>query len=198
MKKKGKIMKLGIILGSILLICVLSIGIFPLGIQTVSATYLAESYHPYANNYENTWTISELGVAEMRLHFTKIEFGSHYDYIYILDKNDRQLTSYGSSGGFYDNYEDVWTEWYTGDTLKVKLKTNSQGTAFGFIVDKKETRGTVPTPEQTPSPIPITPTPASPAPTPIPSPTSPTPTPSPTRLPTLKTGEPYVCPSIRA
>ena len=138
MKKKGKIMKLCIILGSILLICTLLTGIFPLGIQTVSATYLAESYHPYANNYENTWTISELGVAEMRLHFTKIELGRR-DYVRILDKDKNALTSYGD---YYhdESLEDVWTEWFTGDTLKIKLETDGSGTAFGFIVDKVETR----------------------------------------------------------
>ena len=149
MKKKGKIMKLSIILGSILLICTLLIGIFPLGIQTVSATHLAESYHPYANNYEHTWTISEPGAAEIRIHFTKIELAS-YDYISIPDKDNQPLTSYGSGRGT-TTYEDKWTEWYTGDTLKVKLKTSNEGTAFGFIVDKIETRGTVPTSESTSS-----------------------------------------------
>ena len=32
------------------------------------------------------------------------------------------------------------SEWYTGDTLKVKLVTDSSGTANGFIIDKTETR----------------------------------------------------------
>jgi hypothetical protein len=87
MKRKGKIINMivGIFLGSILLICVLSIGIFPLGIQTVSASYLAESYHPYANNYKNTWTISESGVSEIRLHFTKREL-EYPDELKVLDK----------------------------------------------------------------------------------------------------------------
>lgn len=38
------------------------------------------------------------------------------------------------------NSQDFWTEWYTGDTLKVKLVTDSSGTANGFIIDKTETR----------------------------------------------------------
>ena len=57
---------------------------------TEETTYLVESYHPYANNYENTWTITEPGAGEIRVHFTKIEL-KKYDYIYILDKNDKTL-----------------------------------------------------------------------------------------------------------
>ena len=113
-------------------------------------TCLAESFHPYANNYENTWTISKSGVAEIRIHFTKIEL-KRRDYVKILDKDKKELTTYGDY--YHDvSLEDVWTEWYTGDTLKVKLKTNSSGTAYGFLVDKKETRGTAPPPEPTPTP----------------------------------------------
>ncbi|MBM3703267.1 MAG: hypothetical protein FJW63_09865, partial [Actinobacteria bacterium] len=35
-----------------------------------------ESPHPYANNYTNTWIISEPGVSQMRLHFKKVELDS--------------------------------------------------------------------------------------------------------------------------
>jgi hypothetical protein len=119
-----------------------------------SSSYLAESYHYYANNYEHTWTVSEPGVAEMRLHFTKIELNGCYDYIRILDKDDNVLVTYGLPPPYYSgcpgvSLEDVWTEWYTGDTLKIKLETNDSGTAYGFLVDQEETRGTVPTPLST-------------------------------------------------
>jgi hypothetical protein len=72
MKTKGKIMKLGILLGSILLIFALLIGVVPFGIQNVSAI-IAESDHPYANNYDYTWTISEPGVEQIRIHFSRLE-----------------------------------------------------------------------------------------------------------------------------
>lgn len=31
------------------------------------------------------------------------------------------------------SYEYTWSEWYTGDTLKLRLTTDSSGTAFGFV-----------------------------------------------------------------
>ena len=98
------------------------------------SSYLAECYHPYANNYEHTWTISESGVSEIRIHFSKIEL-AWSDYVYVKDKNGTTLTSW-----HYTTKEDIWTEWYTGDTLKIKLYTDSGTTAFGFIVDQVETR----------------------------------------------------------
>ena len=102
------------------------------------SSYLAESYHPYANNYEHTWTISEPGVSEIRIHFSKIEIDPvhrTFDYLYVLDEDNHTLTSWRSVAE-----EDIWTQWYTGDTLKVKLYTDSGTTAFGFIVDQVETR----------------------------------------------------------
>ena len=71
----------------------------------------------------------------MRLHFTKLELGSG-DYLYIYDKDNQRLTRYDS----YDDSADMWTDWYTGDTLKIKLKTNSSRTAYGFLIDQKETK----------------------------------------------------------
>ena len=145
-----------------------------------TSSYLAESYHPYANNYENIWTISEPGVAEMRIHFTKIELLED-DYVRILDIDKNELATYGYSWAPLSE-ADMWTEWFTGDTLKIKLETDGSGTAFGFIVDKKEARGAVPTPEPSPSQT-LTPSPsAQQTPTPVASPTTyeyPTPTPTP-------------------
>ncbi|MCG2718790.1 MAG: hypothetical protein L6408_08160 [Nanoarchaeota archaeon] len=101
-----------------------------------------ESPHPYANNYRNTWIISEPGVSQMRLHFKKVELG-YSDYLRILDKNDQELVSwrYISEENWNRRTEEQkWTEWFTTDILKVELYTDSQGTAYGFIADKIETK----------------------------------------------------------
>ncbi|MGI5991119.1 MAG: CUB domain-containing protein [Methanosarcina sp.] len=107
---------------------------------------LAESDHPYANNYKNTWTISEPGADQIRLHFEYLKLAKNqrydfqvYDKLILYDKYDNVLAIYGNymSGV---NSQDFWTEWYTGDTLKVKLVTDSSGTANGFKIDKAETR----------------------------------------------------------
>lgn len=106
---------------------------------------LAESDHPYANNFEDTWIISEPGAAQIRLHFEYLKLAQNqrinfqvYDKLILYDKYDNVLKTYGMNNGV--NYQDLWTEWYTGDTLKVKLVTDSSGTANGFIIDKTETR----------------------------------------------------------
>lgn len=110
-----------------------------------SSESLPESDHPYANNFKYPWTVSEPGAAQIRLHFEYIQLASDedlafegYDKLILLDKYDNKLGSYGSYDGVNSN--DLWTEWYTGDTLKVKLITDSSRTDYGFKIDKVETR----------------------------------------------------------
>ena len=134
-------------------------------LKSASAEILVESDHPYANNYANTWTISEPGASQIRIHFSKIDIIKN-DYVKILDKDGKELRIYGKS--YYNDYtpyliEDFWTEWFVGDTLKVKFTANSIGTSYGFLVDQKETRETSSTPTPLSTPV-------------IPSKTTPTPT----------------------
>ena len=66
----------------------------------------------------------------MRLHFTKLELKNSRYYLYIRDKDGNKLATYQANNEFFE--EDMWTEWFTGDTIKVNLKTNEIGTAYGF------------------------------------------------------------------
>ena len=102
--------------------------------EVPSTEYFAESYHPYANNYEYTWKISQSGANQIRLHFDKLELASG-DGLTIYNDQGRQLEYYGS---YYDN-EDFWTEWQTTDTVRVKLTTSNSYTAYGFLIDYIET-----------------------------------------------------------
>ncbi|MFY9201399.1 MAG: hypothetical protein WAO81_11080 [Methanosarcina flavescens] len=98
-----------------------------------SSESLAESKHPYSNNFEYTWSnISEPGATEIRLHFSDLDIG-RYDKLTILDKYGNDLVTYSGI-----TKADFWTEWYVGDTLKVKLITGNSGTAYGFKIDKGE------------------------------------------------------------
>ena len=119
-----------------MIICLLAIF---LTITTASADILVESDHPYANNFEYTWPpITESGATQIRLHLTKLDIDNH-DELILLDKDGNKLVSYDEYWhGVYE--EDMWTEWFSRDTLKVKLKTNGYGTAYGFQIDKLETR----------------------------------------------------------
>ena len=100
-----------------------------------SSESLAESKHPYSNNFEYTWSnISEPGATEIRLHFSDLDIG-RYDKLTILDKYGNDLVTYSGI-----TKADFWTEWYVGDTLKVKLITGNSGTAYGFKIDEVEGR----------------------------------------------------------
>ena len=103
----------------------------------ISNSSLPESYHPYANNFVYKWPdISKPGATQMRLHFESLNLADTYDKLILYDKYDNVLKTYNAHLGI--NYQDFWTEWYTGDTLKVKLITGNSGTAYGFKIDKGE------------------------------------------------------------
>lgn len=101
-----------------------------------SSESLAESEHPYTNNSEITWSnISKPGATQIRLHFESLNLAG-YDKIVLYDKYDNNVATYSKVAGI--NYQDFWTEWYRGYTLKVELVTDSSGTAYGFKIDKGE------------------------------------------------------------
>ncbi|BBL64834.1 YncE family protein [Methanosarcina mazei] len=102
---------------------------------TALTNILVESDHAYANNFDYIWPeISHPEATQMRLHFTKLELDFD-DKLILLDKDGNKLVTFKD----YKN-EDFWTEWYTGNTIKVKLETNRYGTAYGFKIDQVETR----------------------------------------------------------
>jgi len=124
---------------------------------TASADILVESDHSYANNFDYTWpAISQPGTTQIRLHFVKLglpyEYGEYPDRLIFSDKDGNELLTYNSR----NNGDDFWTDWYAGDTIKVRLITTAAGTAYGFKIDQVETRpntGSTPTvqPEFTPT-----------------------------------------------
>lgn len=110
-----------------------------------SSESLPESDHPYLNYFEKTWIIEEPGAQQIRLHFENLDlakdegiFPHGYDKLIILDKYYNELTTYGSRSGFTKT--DFWTDWYTGDTLIVKLVTDDSGAGYGFKIDDKGIR----------------------------------------------------------
>ncbi len=97
---------------------------------------LPESDHDYANNFNYIWpAITEPNATQIRLHFAKIDLNDASDHLYLLDENGNKLFTY-----YGYTKEDFWTEWYAGNTFKIKLETNVKGTAYGFKIDKIETR----------------------------------------------------------
>jgi hypothetical protein len=93
---------------------------------------IIESPHPYPNNYDNTWIITQPDATQIRAHFVNISTESNYDYIYIYDSNDSLVASYDGI------YNDIWTSWVPGNTLKIRLITDGSITYYGFYSDKYE------------------------------------------------------------
>jgi hypothetical protein len=103
--------------------------------RTVEA-YSLESSHPYSNNYDNTWTITESGATQIRVHFSKIDVENNYDFVYLYDYAGAQLhklTGLYSSGG--------WSSWSNGESIQVRLDTDYSVTDWGFAIDQIEYEG---------------------------------------------------------
>ena len=106
-------------------------------IEPIPATQnFAESYHPYANNYQYKWMIAHPGASEMRIHFKRIDLNSG-DKLKIYGRQGDLLKTY--DGTYLGDKEYIWTEWQTTDTLALELTTNNGGNAYGFVVDLIET-----------------------------------------------------------
>ncbi len=99
-------------------------------LERVELSTPIESPHPYPNNYDATYPISEPGAKFMRVFFDTIELRTN-DVIYIED----------TQGIIYEvikeNMTDHWSAWVPGDTIIVHLITNNDGkTAWGFNITK--------------------------------------------------------------
>ncbi|MEW6104321.1 MAG: transglycosylase SLT domain-containing protein, partial [bacterium] len=121
------------------------------GEQWTTVNYICESFHPYSNNYTNTWVINHPGASKMKVHFEKIDLEPRYDYLYIMDKNNQIIATYNSY-----NLLDVWSPIVSGDTIKVKLTTDYSVIAYGFKVDKYQAVSGSPPPQDTTPPAQIT------------------------------------------
>jgi hypothetical protein len=102
------------------------------GLPLVSETVSVESPHPYPNNYNNTWTLTQPGASRMRCHFGYIRTESNYDYIYVLDNS-------GNICGIYTgDFDDVWSVWVPSDTIMIRLTSDFSIVDDGFIIDQLE------------------------------------------------------------
>lgn len=88
-----------------------------------------ESAHPYRNNLTEYSTVTAPGCAEaVRLRFERLELRSG-DTLTVYDVNGRRVQTFGTG-----NRRNVWTNAVTGNAVKLRLKTNGSGTAYGFKV----------------------------------------------------------------
>jgi hypothetical protein len=97
-------------------------------------TKTVQSAHNYANNFDYTWTITQSGATSIRVYFYRYQVETNYDYVYVMDKNGAVSNTYTSSTSKYY----VWSSWLTGDSAKIRLKTDSSVTYYGFQITKYE------------------------------------------------------------
>jgi len=84
----------------------------------------------YPNNYDHTWTINEPGALKMKVHFTYFRTRNSSDKVYIKNGAGTTIASYYGYKGSFTSAE------VTGDTIKIRFKTNWSGTRKGWKIDK--------------------------------------------------------------
>jgi subtilisin family serine protease len=90
-----------------------------------------ESAHPYARGFDYTWNITMTGFTKIAVHFNYIETEQIYDKIRVYDNNNNLIETY------YGRYDDLWTPSVDGDTIKVRLTSDSITKEYdGFYIDK--------------------------------------------------------------
>jgi subtilisin family serine protease len=89
-----------------------------------------ESPHPYPDSYDYTWTITKPGFESIAVHFVNVSVERGYDFVYVYDAEGNIIESYT---GFY---EDRWSLSVPGDTIKIRLKSDSIVNDYGFYIDK--------------------------------------------------------------
>lgn len=100
---------------------------------------LVESTHPYPNNSNYTWTISGPTTStRIRVHFSTLELEYNHDYLYLLNGAGVQQVKYNTSKMFTD----FWSQWVSGNTIKLRLTSDSANSLYGFQVDAYEVEGT--------------------------------------------------------
>jgi hypothetical protein len=93
-------------------------------------TPVENSPHPYVSDYDNTLTITKTGYSQIAVHFVNISTESYYDYVEIVDSNNKMVAIYSGSK------QDIWSPSVSGDTIYVRLKTDESVTDYGFYIDQ--------------------------------------------------------------
>ncbi|MBI4983202.1 S8 family serine peptidase, partial [Candidatus Woesearchaeota archaeon] len=91
---------------------------------------------PYNHSFDHTWRITLPNYTQIAVHFTNISLemvspGSDtLDRVYIYDKNNHTLAIYKGS------LSNVWSPYGEGDTIYVRLASDSSVAEYGFFIDQ--------------------------------------------------------------
>lgn len=111
---------------------------------------LAESLHPYTNNFSGSWIVtnSDEDAATSRIHFSRLETENNYDFVLVKDGSGNTIQPFSGSyaGGF-------WSDAVPGRAVQLQLTSDYMVTKWGFCVDQIETVGYAPDIDLTLTPI---------------------------------------------
>jgi hypothetical protein len=120
---------------------------------------IAESAHPYANDTDQTWQVTnpDTNAQNTRVHFSQVEVETGYDNLILRDETGQE---HQRISGSYPS--GLWSNPVPGRIVQVQLVTDSIVTAWGFCLDQVETAHVVylpiiieqPTPTPSPTPRP--------------------------------------------
>ncbi len=97
---------------------------------------VVESAHPYTNSLEQTYVINKTGFDRIAVHFVNISLETisggvdTLDRVYVYNSQNQTVAVYKES------MTDVWTPHVEGDTIYIKLVTDSSVTGYGFYIDQ--------------------------------------------------------------
>jgi len=97
---------------------------------------IAESAHPYPNDADQTWTVTnpDGNAGSTRVHFTRVEVEEGYDCIILKDGSGQEcqrITGDHSSG--------MWSDPVPGRVVEVHLVADATDARWGFCLDQVET-----------------------------------------------------------
>ena len=99
---------------------------------TVDSSLYPESAHNYSNSMNETKTLTVPGASKLVLTFNSSSATeSNYDYVYILDGSGNQIGKY--SGSLAGKVVTV-----SGDTVKIRLTSDSSTVKYGYAFSKIE------------------------------------------------------------
>ncbi|MBN2013863.1 MAG: S8 family serine peptidase [Candidatus Altiarchaeota archaeon] len=99
--------------------------------------YTRQSPHPYPDDYDNIWNITQPGFERIAVHFKNfsLEMPSFFfdalDRIYVYDGNMVGIAAYRGV-----NVHDVWTPSAEGDTIYIRLVSDASVNDYGFYIDR--------------------------------------------------------------
>ena len=113
-----------------------------------------ESSHPYENNCTDEWIYTEKDAKSLEVTFdSKTEFENKFDYLYIYDKDKKQVGKYTGTELAGKTIE------VPGNTLRIQLQTDNGGNAYGFkVAEIKAKQDNTVRPPTTEEPKPTPPT----------------------------------------